>query len=125
MKILALTLASMLLTAAVAVPAARACGSYSGAALAAVAPAERAVGLWPAIERVDGHARLELHYPRFQQSGAYLYMDWFTVVEDARFRRLQRLLAGEAGRALTVSVEQVGADRWRITGWSVWPARDA
>src|SRR5687768_2018782 len=112
MKILAAALALAFATSAAFVTPALACGDRYGAPPAAdtaptedpkpaiklakkakakakkgknakkVAKAERATGQWPSLVERDGKLFLELHYPRFEQSGEHLYMDTFEIVDD-------------------------------------------
>jgi hypothetical protein len=124
MKKLAFALSLVLLataTTAATASDARACGGYGDFKRTP----ERAVGQWPSIARADGAVRLELHYPKFARSGAYLYMEQFAVVADRNLRRLERRLAGDVGWSVQVEVEEVRPGLWRVTGWQETPRTDA
>lgn len=112
-RVVTLALSSLVFAAAPA-SVAFACGSYTDVG---TAPApERADGIWPEVTRGANGTVLRLSYPRFTQSGAHLYQDDFRVVGDARLAALQR--AAERGRfRISVTVEQVRPDLWRVVSW--------
>jgi hypothetical protein len=103
---------------------AEACGGYGGGTsvdmFAIGLPVrESAVGVWPELKRGrDGVLRLELGYPRFAQSGAYLYMSDFVVVRDATFRRFERVMKQPGAWQLEVRVEEVSPGLWRVVSWN-------
>jgi hypothetical protein len=136
------TLAAALALAAsfvLATPAALACGGYGGgtAPTAETTPdvkltaakktkskkkvakkAERATGQWPSLVERDGKLFLELHYPKFEQSGAHLYVDTFEIAADDEAQQLRWHLDWEGKSSTQVTVQQTKDGSWKVVSFA-------
>jgi hypothetical protein len=80
--------------------------------------AERATGQWPSLVERDGKLFLELHYPRFEQSGAHLYMDTFEIANDEQAESLRSHLEWEGKSSTQVTVQQTKSGSWKVVSFA-------